>query len=264
MRRRILLFVSIAVVSLSILLTQGQYNKLQRVIFDNLGYKDVEIVSPSNDGAYEDLSGDHGTRFRFNAWRGSVAVDLLRKLQQERRPYELIKGETDKIQKWASVIVANIFETLFLLHKDNISSTQKYSHTIRSLQAIAESHSDIILRIHEHFENYHSGFTDEQQEELRKIKTNVTRLLWNTSIMLLLRKKVDYNYIANQSRKLNDFINEFDITANTLLISEEENGVTKKWGKLNHAWKLVNRDYELIEFIQKEIKKYLKTIDNIN
>ena len=91
-----------------------------------------------------------------------------------------------------------------------ISSTQKYSHTIRSLQAIAESHRDIILRIHEHFENYHSGFTDDQKEELRKIKTHVTRLLWNTSIMLLFRKKVDYNYIANQSRKLTAFINDFD------------------------------------------------------
>jgi hypothetical protein len=129
---------------------------------------------------------------------------------EDRHRLKEIKSETDKIQKWANVIVANIFKTLFLLHKDNISSTQKYSHIIRSLQAISESHRDIILRVHEHFENHHKGFTDEQQRELRKIKTHVTRLLWNTSIMLLLRKKVDYNYIANQSRKLNDFINKFD------------------------------------------------------
>ena len=88
----------------------GQYNKLQRVIFNNLGYADVEIVSPSNDESYEDLSGDHGTRFRFNAWRGSVAVDLLRKLQQERRPYELIKGETDRVYKKALDKVINSVE----------------------------------------------------------------------------------------------------------------------------------------------------------
>jgi predicted CoA-substrate-specific enzyme activase len=79
----------------------GQYNKFQRVIFNNLGYNDVEIVSPSNDGSYEDLSGEYGTRFRFNAWRGAVAVDLLRKMKQERRPYELIKGTTDKVYKVA-------------------------------------------------------------------------------------------------------------------------------------------------------------------
>jgi len=129
---------------------------------------------------------------------------------EDRQRLKDIKTETDKIQKWANVIVANIFKTLFLLNKDQISNTQKYSHTIRSLQAIAESHRDIVIRVQEHFENYHSGFTEDQKAELRKVKTHVTRLLWNTSIMLLFRKKVDYDYIANQSRKLNELINEFD------------------------------------------------------
>jgi hypothetical protein len=129
---------------------------------------------------------------------------------EDRHRLKDIKSETDKIQKWANVIVANVFKTLFLLNKEDVSSTQKYSHTIRALQAIAESHRDIITRIYEHFENFHSGFNEDQKEELRQIKTHVTRLLWNTSIMLLFRKKVDYNYIANQSRKLNAFINDFD------------------------------------------------------
>jgi len=114
----------------------GQYNKLQRVIFDNLGYKDAEIVSPSNDGAYEDLSGDHGTRFRFNAWRGSVAVDMLRKLQQERRPYELIKGETDKVYKEALdkviISVENGCEGLNKLMKE---ASEKFS-TIKLINSI--------------------------------------------------------------------------------------------------------------------------------
>jgi Ca2+/Na+ antiporter len=131
-------------------------------------------------------------------------------LSEDRHRLKNIKGESNNIQEWSNVIVANIFKALFFLHKDNISSTQKYSHTIRSLQAITESHKDIILRVHEHFDNFHKGFTVEQQEELRKIKTHITRLLWNTSIMLLSRKKVDYDYIASQSKKLEDFINEFD------------------------------------------------------
>lgn len=79
----------------------GQYNKLQRIIFDKLGFKDAEIISPSNDTAYADISGGQGTKFRFTAWKGFVAVDLLRKLKQERRPYELIPGETDKVYKTA-------------------------------------------------------------------------------------------------------------------------------------------------------------------
>ncbi len=75
----------------------GQYNKFQRVIFDKLGFKDAEIISPSNDTAYEDISGGKGTKFRFLAWKGFVAVDILRKLKQERKPYELIKGSVDKV-----------------------------------------------------------------------------------------------------------------------------------------------------------------------
>ena len=77
----------------------GQYNKLQRHIFDRLGYHDVEIVSPSNDDAYETLVPGQSTKFRLGAWKGMVAVDLLRKMLQEIRPYEAIKGETEKVYK---------------------------------------------------------------------------------------------------------------------------------------------------------------------
>jgi predicted nucleotide-binding protein (sugar kinase/HSP70/actin superfamily) len=79
----------------------GQYNKLQRVIFDKLGFEDAEIISPSNDTAYADISGGQGTKFRFTAWKGFVAVDLLRKMKQERKPYELVPGATEKVYREA-------------------------------------------------------------------------------------------------------------------------------------------------------------------
>jgi hypothetical protein len=120
------------------------------------------------------------------------------------------RSEAEKIQKWADIIVENIFETLLLLHKGDIDSTHKYSHTVRALQSIAESHRDIIMRTCEHFENYHTGFVDTQKEELRRIKTFLTRLLWNTSIMLMRRKKVDYDYVANQCGKLKKLVDEYD------------------------------------------------------
>jgi predicted nucleotide-binding protein (sugar kinase/HSP70/actin superfamily) len=75
----------------------GMYNHLQRVIFDRLGFQDVEIITPSNDSSYEDISGGHGTKFRFNAWRGFIAIDYLRKLKQETKPYEICTGDTEKI-----------------------------------------------------------------------------------------------------------------------------------------------------------------------
>ena len=117
---------------------------------------------------------------------------------------------TDKIQKWANIIIANTFETLFLLRDDSANSPQKYAKTMRYVQGIAESHRDIIKRSYVHFENCHEGFSDAQKEELRRIKTYIARLLWNTSIMLRQRKKVDYDYIANQCRKLKNLVAEFD------------------------------------------------------
>lgn len=117
---------------------------------------------------------------------------------------------TDKIQKWANIIIENTFETLFLLRDDTADSTQKYAKTISVIQGITDSHRDIIMRSCQHFENYHTGFIDVQKEELRRIKAYITRLLWNTSIMLRLKKKVDHDYIANQSRKLNNLVTEFD------------------------------------------------------
>ncbi len=75
----------------------GQYNKMQRIIFDRLGYKDAEIVAPINEDAYAGLSAGHGNRFRLTALRSILAVDLLRKLLQERRPYETEMGATDGV-----------------------------------------------------------------------------------------------------------------------------------------------------------------------
>jgi predicted nucleotide-binding protein (sugar kinase/HSP70/actin superfamily) len=86
----------------------GQYNKFQRIVFNKLGFKDAQIISPSNTTAYEDISGGQGTKFRYAAWKGFVAVDLLRKLKQERIPYELVPGSTEKVYRevLAAVIIS--------------------------------------------------------------------------------------------------------------------------------------------------------------
>jgi predicted CoA-substrate-specific enzyme activase len=77
----------------------GQYNKLMRIVFDKLGMRDVEIVAPSNEDAWAGLSGGHGNRFRLAALKGVMACDLLRKLLQERRPYEANPGETERVYR---------------------------------------------------------------------------------------------------------------------------------------------------------------------
>ena len=79
----------------------GQYNRFQRVLFDRLGYEKTEIIAPSNDGSYEDISGGHGSKFRLNAWKGFVAMDMLRKMKQEKKPYEAVPGNTELVYKQA-------------------------------------------------------------------------------------------------------------------------------------------------------------------
>jgi predicted nucleotide-binding protein (sugar kinase/HSP70/actin superfamily) len=79
----------------------GQYNKFQRIVMDRLGFEKAEIISPSNDNSYEDISDGQANKFRLSAWKGFVAVDILRKLKQERKPYETVAGETEKVYREA-------------------------------------------------------------------------------------------------------------------------------------------------------------------
>ena len=88
----------------------GQYNRFQRVLFDRLGYNKTEIIAPSNDDSYESISGGHGSEFRLNCWKGFVAFDILRKLKQERKPYDLVPGTTEKVYQQALNDLCNSLE----------------------------------------------------------------------------------------------------------------------------------------------------------
>jgi len=75
----------------------GQYNHFHRILFDRLGYKEAELITPSNDTSYEDVAGEHGQKFRINAWKGFIVSDYLRKIYRETRPYEINKGDSDNL-----------------------------------------------------------------------------------------------------------------------------------------------------------------------
>jgi len=75
----------------------GQYNQFHRILFDRLGFREAELITPSNDTSYEDVAGEHGQKFRINAWKGFVVADYLHKIHRETRPYEINKGDSDKL-----------------------------------------------------------------------------------------------------------------------------------------------------------------------
>jgi predicted CoA-substrate-specific enzyme activase len=72
----------------------GQYNTLQRMVLDDLGYEDVPIFAPNQGSRFYDDMGIVGRKFLRIAWDGVVAVDLLEKARLQTRPYETVPGAT--------------------------------------------------------------------------------------------------------------------------------------------------------------------------
>lgn len=72
----------------------GQYRTLQRLLFDEAGLHELQIISPNAANGYQGL-GERPLRLRRLAWQGIVGVDLLHKLCHQYRPYERTAGDTD-------------------------------------------------------------------------------------------------------------------------------------------------------------------------
>ena len=76
----------------------GQYNKLHRMVLDEIGLKDVPLVLFDQTSNYHnDMAAIGSTKFKKAIWQGIILLDLLQKITRETRPYEVNKGETDKI-----------------------------------------------------------------------------------------------------------------------------------------------------------------------
>ncbi|MEK7680299.1 MAG: CoA activase, partial [Deltaproteobacteria bacterium] len=75
----------------------GQYNRYQRMILDEVGFKDVPIYAPDQDSAFYSELGTVSGNFPRLAWWGIVSIDLLEKRLRETRPYEKNPGESEKL-----------------------------------------------------------------------------------------------------------------------------------------------------------------------
>jgi predicted CoA-substrate-specific enzyme activase len=89
----------------------GQYNALQRMVLDQLGYQDVPIYAPNQAASFYDDIGIVGRKFLLQGWRGIVAVDLLEKALRETRPYEVVKGSTNEAFDKAHKLVYDAIRT---------------------------------------------------------------------------------------------------------------------------------------------------------
>ncbi|MCR4288058.1 MAG: acyl-CoA dehydratase activase-related protein, partial [Deltaproteobacteria bacterium] len=75
----------------------GQYNRYQRMILDEVGFKNVPIYAPDQDSAFYSELGTVSGNFPRLAWWGIVSIDLLEKRLRETRPYEKTPGEAEKL-----------------------------------------------------------------------------------------------------------------------------------------------------------------------
>jgi len=102
----------------------GQYNRLHRLILDDLNLPNVPILVFDQTGGYHNDLSNMGKGFRINAWRSFIVLDSMQKIVLERRPYEVNKGEIDAVYKeWLDKLIKNVGQ-------DSATLT-KFSHQVR-------------------------------------------------------------------------------------------------------------------------------------
>jgi len=126
---------------------------------------------------------------------------------------QILKGalkDSKKIRTWANIIVANIFKTLRLLHKEDPIHSREYSHTVSALQEIAECQRDAIRRAYDHVDNNHKPMLPVQLEELKQIKNLVTALLTETSNAMMKKELPNFDTIEKDKEELKRLMKTFD------------------------------------------------------
>jgi len=125
---------------------------------------------------------------------------------------ELRKSKT--IQRWANIIIANIFKAVRLFtDKDRVFS-YKYGQTIRRLQKLADGQRDIAYRAYNHVSNHHKGLLQSQIEELKQVQDILNDILDHTIKSLMDNNIEKYKTIIlkdSELRKLAADLNERQI-----------------------------------------------------
>jgi len=144
----------------------GEYSKLNRIIFDRLGYFEAEILTPTNDNSYAEIAPGKSGKFRLNAWKGIVATDLLKKMVQEKRPYEKVKGSANELyQFWLNKVIESIEQGSKTLPKTLENAGRAFSQ----LEIVGGKRKPVIAIVGETFMRdnpYCSSFLVEKLEAL--------------------------------------------------------------------------------------------------
>jgi phosphate/sulfate permease len=130
---------------------------------------------------------------------------------EDRQTLKTARKQQRQVQQWANILVANTFKVLRLLQREEVENTQRYAETISTLQRIAESQRDVIMRAYLHVANNHAGLLEMQVEELRGIRDCICDLLDSTADAFLHKRPLDEASVEEKSRQLDELIHEFDM-----------------------------------------------------
>ncbi len=176
--------------------------------------------------------------------------------RQDLHTLKIAKKRQKKIQQWANIVIANIFKVLRLLQREEVENTQRYAETISTLQRIAESQRDVVMRAHKHVANNHAGLLDAQISELDHVKTCITQLLDHAAAAFLEKKHPDNAFIDAKREELEMLINEFD--QNQIMRIQDNTSKTRLsilfYGFMWNARRITEQIVLLLEIFQDPLK----------
>ena len=125
-----------------------------------------------------------------------TTIDAL--FEQNIDALNIQRKRAKKWQRWANIIMANVFKVLRLQQKEDHNLSYKYAQTIRRLQKLSDGFRDIVLRSYIHIANKHKGLLDVQIEELKEIKIVMLDILLKVEIAFKNKEIKDYKNIVEQ------------------------------------------------------------------
>ena len=112
----------------------GQYGTFMKMVFREMGYGDVLLVSPTCADGYSGV-GEHADELVRTAWRALVASDLLQKFLLRVRPYETERGAADRAYDEATGLLCRAVEVPAEPHKGKLARIAESLRQGRALLA---------------------------------------------------------------------------------------------------------------------------------
>jgi len=116
----------------------------------------------------------------------------------------LERNTIKRVQRWANIIIANIFKSLRLLQVEEVQASFRYAQTIRRVQKLADGHRDIVMRCYDHVSNQHKGLLDIQADELRKVQALLAEILLDVETAFKRQETVAYATVAEKDKRLRE------------------------------------------------------------